>query len=80
MADFFSHMRTYPPNMADYGVMRSGTKAYILVCASELMVLVCASELMTHHDTLKPHEAHLIIPDGFADCNMIKPRTPVSFD
>ena len=80
MADFFSHMRTYPPNMADYEVMRSGTTADILVCASELMVLVCASELMAYHDTLKPHEAHVIIPDGFAGSNMIKPRTPVSFD
>ena len=29
---------------------------------------------------LKPHEAHLIIPDAFADINMHKPRTPVSFD
>ena len=36
MAELFSHMRTFPPNMADYGVMRSGTKANILVCASDL--------------------------------------------
>ena len=74
MAEFFSHShenQSYPPNMAAYGIMRSGTKARILVCASELMA---------HHDTLKPHEAHLIIPDGFADINMIKPRTPVSFN
>ena len=48
----------------------SGTKADLLVCVSELVL---------HHDTVKPHEAHIVILDGVAMFNMIKPRTPVSF-
>ena len=50
--------------------MRSGTKADLLVCVSELLL---------HHDTVKPHEAHMVILDGAAISNIIKPRTPVSF-
>ena len=51
--------------------MRSGTKSD---------VLLCVSELAPHHDTFKAHEAHMINLDGAAVVNMIKPRTPVSFD
>ena len=45
-------------------------------------LLVCVSELVPHHDTVKPYEAHMVILDldGAAVVNMIKPRTPVSFD
>ncbi len=42
--------------------------------------MVCVSELVPHHDTVKPHEAHMVILDGAAIVNMIKPRRPVSFD
>ena len=34
--------------------------------------MLCVSELVTHHDTVKAHKAHIV--------NMIKPRTPDSFD
>ena len=50
--------------------MGSGTKADLLVCVSVLVL---------HHDTAKPPEAHMVILDGDAIYNMIKPRTPVSF-
>ena len=69
--DFFSHEnQSYPPSMSNYGTLRSRTKADLLVCVSELVL---------HHDTVKPHEAHMVILDGAAMFNMIKPRTPVSF-
>ena len=72
MADFFSHEnQSYPPSLSNHGALRSGTK-------SEL--LVCVYELVPHHDTVKPHEAHMVILDGAAVVNMIKPQTPVSFD
>ena len=51
--------------------MRSGTKSDLLLCVSELV---------PHHDTVKAHEAHMVILDGDAVVNMIKTRTPVSFD
>ena len=35
---------------------------------------------MPHHDKVKAHEAHMVILDSDAVVNMIKPRTPVSFD
>ena len=35
---------------------------------------------LVHNDTVKAHEAHIVIIDGAAVVNMIKPRTPVSFD
>ena len=35
---------------------------------------------LPYHDTAKLHEAHMVILDGAAVVNMIKPRTPVSFD
>ena len=41
--------------------------------------MVCVSELVLHHDTVKPHEAHMAILDGAAMFIMIKPQTPVSF-
>ena len=53
------------------GALRSGSKADLLVCVSELV---------PYHDTVKPHEAHMVILDGAAIVNMIKPRRPVSFD
>ena len=49
--------------------MRSGTKSDLLLCVSELV---------PHHDMVKAHEAHMVILDGAAVVNMIKPRTPVS--
>ncbi len=67
----FSHEnQSYPPSLSNYGALRSGTKADLLVCVSELVL---------HHDTVKPHEGHMVILDGAAIFNMIKPRTPVSF-
>ena len=52
--------------------MRSGTKSDLLLCVSELV---------PHHDTVKAHEAHMVILDGAVVVNMIKPRTRVvSFD
>ena len=51
--------------------MRSGTKSDLLLCFSELV---------PHHDTVKAHEAHMVILDSAAVVNMIQPRTPVSFD
>ena len=69
--DFSSHEnQSYPPSMSNYGALRSGTKADLLVCVSELVL---------HHDMVKPHEAHMVIRDGAAIFNTIKPRTPVSF-
>ncbi len=44
------------------------------------MVGPCVSERVPHHATVKPHDAHMVILDGAAIVNMIKPRTPVSFD
>ena len=41
---------------------------------------VCASEQMQHHETVRERDAHLIILEDVAGINMIKPRTPVSFD
>ena len=41
-------------------------------------LLLCVSELVPHHDMVKAHEAHMVILDGAAVVNMIKPRTPVS--
>ena len=69
---FFSHEnQSYPPSLSNYGALRSGTKADLLVCVSELVL---------HHDTVKPHEAHMVILDGDAIFNMIKPRTPVTLN
>ena len=69
--DFFSHdKQSYPPSLSNYGALRSGTKTDLLVCVSVLVL---------HHDTVKRHEAHMVILDGAAIFNMIKPRTPVSF-
>ena len=69
--DFFSHEnQSYPPSLSNYEALRSGTKADLLVCVSELVL---------HHHTVKPHEAHMVIRDGAAIFYMIKPRTPVSF-
>ena len=69
--EFFSHEnQSYPPPLSNHGSLRSGTKADLLVYVSELVL---------HHDTVKPHEAHMVILDGAAIFNMIKPRTPVSF-
>ena len=72
MADFFSHEnQSYPPSLSNYGALKSRSKADLLVRVSELV---------PHHDTVKPHEAHMVILDGSAIVNMIKPRRPVSFD
>ena len=74
MADFFSdENQSYPPSLSNHGALRFGTKSDLLVCVSELV---------PHHDTVKPYEAHMVILDldGAAVVNMIKPRTPVSFD
>ena len=62
--------QSYPPSLSNYGALRSGTKANLLVCVSDMV---------PHHDTVKPHEAHMFILDGAAIVNMITPRTPVSF-
>ena len=71
---FFSHEnQSYPPSLSNYGALISDTKA-------DLLVPVCVSEQVPHHDTIKLHEAHMVILDGAAIVNMIKPRTPVSFD
>ena len=43
-------------------------------------LLLCVSELVPHHETVKAHEAHMVILNGADVVNMIKPRTPVSFD
>ena len=65
-SDFFSHENlSYQPSLSNYGALRFGTKADLLVCVSELV---------PHHDTVKLHE------DGAAIVIMLKPRTPVSFD
>ena len=73
MADFFfSHEnQSYPPSLSNYEALRSSTNADLLVCVSELV---------PHHDTVKPHEANMVILDGDAVVNMIIPRTPISFD
>ena len=74
-SDFFSHEnQSYPPSLSNYGALRSGTKADLLVCVSELV------PVLPHHETVMPQEAHMVILDGAAIVNMIKPRTPVSFD
>ena len=72
MAVFFSHEnQSYPPSLSNHGALRSGTKSDLLLCVSELV---------PHHDMVTAHEAHLVILDGAAVVNMIKTRTPVSFD
>ena len=69
---FFSHEnQSYPPSLSNHGAFRSGTKSDLLLCVSELV---------PHHDTVKAYEAHAVILDGAAVVNMIKTRTPVSFD
>ena len=42
--------------------------------------MVLVSELVPHHDTVKLHEAYMVILNGAAIVNMITPRRPVSFD
>ena len=60
-ADLFSHEnQSYPPSLSNHGALRSGTKSDLLVCVSELV---------QHHDTVKPHEAHMVILDGAAVIN-----------
>ena len=44
--------QSYPPSLSNYGALRSGTKADLLVCVSKLVL---------HHDTVKLHEAHIFI-------------------
>ena len=69
---FFSQEnQSYSPSMSIYGALKSGTNADLMVCVSELV---------PHHDTVMPHEAHMVILDGAVIVNMIKPRTPVSCD
>ena len=51
--------------------MRSGTKANLLECVQNLV---------PDHDTVKPHDAQMIILDGAAIINMIKPGTSESFN
>ena len=64
---FFSHEnQSYPPPLSNYGALRTGTNADLLVCVSELV---------PHHDTVNPHESHMVILDRAAIDNMIKPRT-----
>ena len=63
MADFFSHEnQSYPSSLSNYGALRSSPKADLLVCVSELV---------SYHDTVKPHEAHMVILYGAAVVNMI---------
>ena len=58
MAVFFAHEnQSYPPSLSNYGALRFGSKADLLVCVSELV---------PHHDTVKPHEAYMVILDGAA--------------
>ena len=72
MADFFAHEnQSYPPSLSDYGSMRYGTKADLLACVEELV---------PHHETVNPLDAQMIILDGAAIVNMIKPGTSESFD
>ena len=42
--------------------------------------MVLVSELVPRRDTVKMHEAYMVILSGAAIVNMIKPRRPVSFD
>ena len=61
MADFFSHEnQSYPPSLPNHGALRSSTKSDLLVCVSELV---------PHHDTVKAHEAHIVILHGAAVVN-----------
>ena len=50
--------------MSNHVALRSGTKSDLLLCVSELV---------THHNTVKAHEAHMVILDGAVVVNMIKP-------
>lgn len=69
----FALMRTklYPPSLSDYGAMRCGTKADLLVCVEDLV---------TDHDTVEPQNAQIIILDGAAIFNMVKLGLSESFD
>ena len=72
MDDFFSHEnQSYPPSLSDYGAMRCGTKSDLLVCIDDLV---------PNHDTVIPREAQMVILDGAAIINMIKPGTAESFN
>lgn len=65
MAEFFTHEnQSYPPSLSEYGAMRSGTKADLLTCVEDVV---------TTQYTVLPQEAQMIILDGAAIINMIKP-------
>ena len=72
MVDFFSHEnQPYPPSLSEYGSMRSGTKADLLVCLEDLIPT---------HDTVNRQDVHMVILDGAANMNMIKPGKSDSFN
>ena len=56
MVDFFSHEnQPYPPSPSEYSSMRSGTKAYLLVCLEDLIPT---------HDTVNQQDVHMVILDA----------------
>lgn len=73
LADFFEHENhTYPPSLSVFGDMRFGTKSDLLPCLEDLV---------PHHDSASSqHEADIVILDGPAIMNMIKPGTCGTFD
>ena len=71
VAELFLHEnQSYPSSLSDYGDMRSGTRANLLECVQNLV---------PDHDTVKPHDAQMIILDGAAIINMIKPLSHSMF-
>ena len=71
MTAFFSHEnQSYPPSLSDYGFMRCGTKADLLLCLEDQII----------QGPVNRPDVQMIILDGAAIVNMIKPGTSDSFN
>ena len=71
MTEFFSHEnQSYPPSLSDYGSMRCGTKADLLLCLEDQII----------QGSVNRPDVQMIILDGAAIVNMIKPGTSDSFN
>ena len=71
-ADLQHENHPFPPPLSNYGNMSLGTKADLLQCLDDL--------LLRSDSACSQREAHVIIIDGAALVNILKPAMPETFD
>ena len=70
--DFLFENHSFPPSLSDYGNMRLRTKADLLQCLEDLV--------SPNDSACSQREAHMIIIDGAALVNILKPAMSETFD